>query len=96
MFIRLDDKGIQKPIYYTNQILYNVETNYFKPKIIFVLIISTRHLKPYFQVHLIVVLTDQPLRVILQWLDISRRMAKWAIKLNEFDIFYQPQMMMKP
>ncbi|GMH26978.1 hypothetical protein Nepgr_028821 [Nepenthes gracilis] len=46
---------------------------------------------PYFQAHRIVVLTDQPLKSILQKLDISRRLVKWAIELGEFDIEFQPR-----
>lgn len=38
-----------------------------------------------------VVFTDELLKTLLQWPDISRRMVKWAIKLGEFGISYQPQ-----
>ena len=59
------------------------------------LITSTQYLRSYFQAHPIVVLTDQPLRPILQCPDTSGRMAKWAIKLDEFDILYRLRMSIK-
>ncbi|KAM2633640.1 hypothetical protein EV1_024239 [Malus domestica] len=52
---------------------------------------SARKLRPYFQAHSIIVLTNHHLRQILQSPDTSRRMIKWAIALGEFDIFYQPK-----
>lgn len=89
MLIWLDDKGAQKPIYYTDRVLHDAETRYSKlAKIIYILIISAWHIMPYFQTHSIVVLTDQPLKVILHRPDTSRGKAKWAVKLNEFNISY--------
>ncbi|KAK3027189.1 hypothetical protein RJ639_042455 [Escallonia herrerae] len=62
VLIREED-GVQKPIYYVSKVLQDVETRYPKiDKIALALIISARRLRPYFQSHTIVVLTDQPLR----------------------------------
>jgi hypothetical protein len=55
-------------------------------KLAFALVITSRKLQPYFQAHTIRVLTEYPLRKILQKLNLSRRLAKWAIKLGEFDL----------
>ncbi|KAM1961256.1 hypothetical protein ACFX16_021719 [Malus domestica] len=52
---------------------------------------SARKLRPYFQAHAIIVLTNHPLRQILQSPDTSGRMIKWAIALGEFDTSYQPK-----
>ncbi|GMH07043.1 hypothetical protein Nepgr_008883 [Nepenthes gracilis] len=41
--------------------------------------------------HRIVVLTDQPLKGILQKPDVSGRLVKWAIELGEFDIEFRPR-----
>ncbi|KAK3010667.1 hypothetical protein RJ639_010839 [Escallonia herrerae] len=61
-----EEDGIQKPIYYVSKVLEDVETRYPKiDKIALALIISARRLRPYFQSHTIVVLTDQPLRKVL-------------------------------
>ncbi|GKV21714.1 hypothetical protein SLEP1_g31668 [Rubroshorea leprosula] len=50
---------------------------------------SARKLRPYFQSHPIIVLTDQPLRQILQKPECSRRLIKWAVELGEFEITFQ-------
>ena len=52
---------------------------------------SARKFRPYFQAHSIIVLSNHPLRQILQSPDTSGRMIKWAITLGEFDISYQPK-----
>lgn len=49
----------------------------------------------YFQAYYVVVLTDQPLKAILQWPDTFGWLAKWTNKLNKFDIFYHPRSSMK-
>jgi len=59
------------------------------------LIVSARRLRPYFQAHTIIVLTDQPIRQVLAKPDISGRMTKWAIELGEFDILYHPRTSLK-
>ena len=57
-------------------------------KLAFALVTASRKLKPYFQVHTIVVLTDKPLRIVMNSPEIAGRMALWAVKLSEFDIQY--------
>ena len=57
-------------------------------KLAFVLIIAAQRLKPYFQAHTIVVLTDKPLRKAMSSPEAARRMALWAVELSEFDIQY--------
>ncbi|KAF8094459.1 hypothetical protein N665_0362s0002 [Sinapis alba] len=53
------------------------------------IVTSTRKLCPYFKSHSIVVLTDLPLRTILQNANQSGRLSKWAIELSEYDILYK-------
>ena len=55
-------------------------------KLAFVLVIAAQKLKPYFQAHTIIVLTDQPLRRAMNSPEAARRMTLWAIELSEFDI----------
>ena len=91
-----EDDGVQMIIYYTSRALVNVETKYLSlEKIVLALIVSARRLRPYFQVHTIIVLTDQPIRQVLVKSDISGRMTKWAIELGEFDILYHPRTSLK-
>ncbi|GKV52722.1 hypothetical protein SLEP1_g59293 [Rubroshorea leprosula] len=50
---------------------------------------SAKKLRPYIQSHPIIVLTDQPLQQILQKLECSGRLIKWAVELGEFEITFQ-------
>ncbi|XP_034681044.1 uncharacterized protein LOC117910982 [Vitis riparia] len=56
---------------------------------------AAQKLRPYFQAHPVVVLTDQPLRNILHKPDLIGRMLQWAIELSEFGIQFQPRLSMK-
>ena len=58
-------------------------------KLAFALVTATRKLKPYFQAHTIIVLTDQPLKRAMSSPEAVGRMALWAIELSEFDIQYR-------
>lgn len=83
--------GTQKPVYYTSKLLKDMKAHYPKmEKITYVLPISAQWLWPYFQVHSITVLTDQPPRLVLQKFDTFRRITKWVVDLGEFDIHYYP------
>ena len=59
-------------------------------KLAFALVTMARKLKPYFQAHTIIVLTDKPLRRTMSSPEAAKRMALWAIELSEFDIQYRP------
>ncbi|KAL2228098.1 UNVERIFIED_CONTAM: Retrovirus-related Pol polyprotein from transposon opus [Sesamum indicum] len=58
-------------------------------KLALALVITTRKLRPYFQSHPIVVLTNHPLKQVMSKSDTSGRMIKWAVELGEFDIEFQ-------
>ena len=64
-------------------------------KLAFALIIATRRLKPYFQAHTIIVLTDKPLRKAMSSPEVAGQMALWAVELSEFDIQYRPRTAVK-
>ena len=59
-------------------------------KLAFALITATQKLKPYFQVHTIIVLTNKPLRRAMSSPESVGRMALWAVEFSEFDIQYRP------
>nr|CAN82529.1 hypothetical protein VITISV_028061 [Vitis vinifera] len=86
----------QKPIYYVNRALTDVETRYSKMELTALALRSAaQKLRPYFQAHPVIVLTDQPLRNILHKPDLTGRMLQWAIELSEFGIEFQPRLSMK-
>ena len=61
----------------------------------FALVMVARKLKPYFQAHTIIVLTDQPLKRAMSSPEATGRMALWAIELSEFDVQYRPRTTVK-
>ncbi|KAM1521124.1 hypothetical protein ACFX10_011414 [Malus domestica] len=86
------DGNVERPIYYASKALEDVETRYSNiEKLALAFVMSAQKLRPYFQAHSIIVLTNHHLRQILQSPDTSGRMIKWAIALGEFDISYQPK-----
>ena len=86
VLVRLEDK-VELPIFYISRALLDLETRYpYTEKIALALIVAAQKLCPYFQAHAILVYTKAPLMQILQNLECSGRLAKWAIELIEFDI----------
>ena len=59
-------------------------------KAILAVVLGTRKLPHYFQAHTVVVLTQLPLKTILQSADYTGRVAKWGTILGAFDIKYMP------
>ncbi|GFY90980.1 hypothetical protein Acr_07g0011760 [Actinidia rufa] len=95
VLVREEDK-IQKLIYYVSKTLIGAEVRYPRiEKIAYALMIAARKLRHYFQAHSIIVLTDQPLKQILQRPDTSGRLLKWSIELSEFHIEYKPRTAIK-
>ncbi|KAK3003347.1 hypothetical protein RJ639_019864 [Escallonia herrerae] len=61
-----EQDGQQLPVYYVSKVLQGAEQRYPNAeKLAFTLLIAARKLRPYFQSHTIIVLTDKPLRRIL-------------------------------
>ena len=59
-------------------------------KLAFTLMTASRKLKPYFQAHTVVILTDKPLLRAMSNPKAAGQMALWVIKLSEFDIHHCP------
>ena len=74
----------------------DVETRYSKiEQTALALRSAAQKLRPYFQSHPVVILTNQPLHSILHKPDLSGRMLQWAIELSEYGIEYRPRLSMK-
>ena len=93
--IREEDR-VQKIVYYASRALRGAEDRY-PPmeKLAFALVTAARKLKPYFQAHMVIVLTDKPLRRAMSSLKSVGQLALWAIELSEFDIQYRPRTAIK-
>jgi hypothetical protein len=91
-----EDSRIQKPVYFTSKALDGAEERYPRiEKLAFALIVSARRLRPYFQVHAIRVLTEYPMKKILQKPDLSGRLVNWSVELGQFDIEFHPRTSIK-
>ena len=63
-------------MYYASRTLCGVEERYpLMEKLAFALVIAARKLKPYFQSHMMIILTDKPLRRAMSNLEAAGRMA---------------------
>ncbi|CAL8117033.1 unnamed protein product [Prunus armeniaca] len=83
---------IELPIFCMSHALQDAKQRYPQlEQLAYALVLSARRLRPYFQAHNIDVLTNQPLRQVLQKPETSGRLIKWAIELGEFDIRYHPR-----
>ena len=91
-----EEEKIQKPVYYASRALRGAKERY-PPmkKLAFVLVTAAHKLKPYFQAHTVVVLTNRPLRRVMSNPDATGRLALWAIELSKFDIQYHPRTAIK-
>ena len=86
-----EEERVQKLVYYVSRALRGAEERYLPmEKLAFALVTVARKLKPYFQAHTVIVLTNKPLRRAMSNPNAARRLALWAIELSEFDIQYRP------
>ncbi|XP_012834007.1 PREDICTED: uncharacterized protein LOC105954870 [Erythranthe guttata] len=91
VLIRDGGKGYQ-PIYYISRSIQGSEQRYTNmEKLALSLINAARKLRPYFQSHQVVVLTNYPLKQILRSPETSGRLAKWAIELSEYGVEFKPR-----
>ena len=91
-----EEEGSQRPVYFVSKAFRGAEERYPRmEKLAFALVTVARKLKPYFQAHTIIVLTDQPLKRAMSSPEAAGRMALWVIELSEFDIQYRPRTAIK-
>ena len=91
-----DENRKQRPVVFVNKSLADAKTRYSHlEQETLALRVATKKLRPYFQTHPIVVLTNLPLRSTIHKLDLSGRMARWAIELSEFGNQCKPRLAKK-
>ena len=91
-----EEGKVQKPVYYTNKALRGVEERYpAMEKLALSLVTAARKLKPYFQAHVINVLTDHPLKKAMNKLEAAGWLIQWAIELSESDVRYKQREALK-
>lgn len=84
-----EEENVQKPVYYISRALRGAEGRYpLIEKLAFALITAFRKLRHYFQVYVINVMTDHPLKKAMNKLEAAGRLIQWAVELSEFDRFH--------
>ena len=64
-------------------------------KLALALVVASKKLRSYFHTHSIEVLTNYLLCQVLQKLEASGRLLKWAIKLGQLDVNFFPRTIIK-
>lgn len=91
-----EELKVQRFVYYTSQAFQGAEARYsIIENMTFSLIVASRKLRPYFQCHIIFVMTGQTIRKAMSKPDAAGRMVQWAMELSQFDIDYKPQTTIK-
>ncbi|GJY25838.1 reverse transcriptase domain-containing protein [Tanacetum coccineum] len=77
---------------YVSQILHEAERNYASlEKLALCLLHLSRRLRRYFKAHPIKIITDQPVKQILNKPEVSRKLAKYTVELDAYNITYVPR-----
>ncbi|GKA25796.1 reverse transcriptase domain-containing protein [Tanacetum coccineum] len=86
----------QMLIYFVSRALRGPKINYTSmEKIVLALVHASKRLKRYFQAHLIIVITDQPIQQVLSRPEVAGRLQMWSIEFGEYTIHYRPRVLVK-
>ncbi|GJS77908.1 reverse transcriptase domain-containing protein [Tanacetum coccineum] len=87
-----DRKGRQCPMHYVSRTLHDAERNYAPlEKVALALFHVSRRLRRYFEAHPIRVITDQPIKQILNKAEASGKLEKYYVELGAYNITYVPR-----
>ncbi|KAA0059905.1 uncharacterized protein E5676_scaffold184G001210 [Cucumis melo var. makuwa] len=97
LLVQEKEKGKKRVLYYLSRTLVGVEVNYSPIEkmclALFFAIDKLRHYMQAFTVHLVA--KADPIKYVLSRLIISRRLAKWTVILQKYDIVYISQKAIK-
>nr|GEW46781.1 reverse transcriptase domain-containing protein [Tanacetum cinerariifolium] len=85
-------KGKKSPIQYVSRTLNELAKSYaHMEKLTLSLVYMTRRLRRYFEAHPVKVITDQPIKQILNKTEASGKLERYAIKLGAYNITFEPR-----
>lgn len=91
-----EEKGEQMIVYYVSKTLARAETRYLPmEKLTLALVMVSKKLNYYFQAHKIVILTEHPLKFLLQQEDLIGRVTIWTVVLGQYDLEFRPRTAIK-
>ena len=77
LMLKQIDGGVQRPVYYVSKSLHEAEVHYLPlEKAILAVVYATQKLHHYFQAHMVVILTQLPLKYVPRSVDYRGRIAK--------------------
>ena len=95
LFKECEDEKL-RPVFFISKSLTDVESRYTHlEQAALALRTAAQKLRPYFQAHPVVVLTNLPLRGTIHKPDLSGLMARCVMELSEYGIQYKPRLSKK-
>jgi hypothetical protein len=87
---------IQRPVYFIREVLSETKIRYPQiQKLLYVVILTRRKLRHYFESHPVTVVSSFPLGEIIQCREASGRIANWAVELMGETLSFAPQKAIK-
>ena len=92
-----NEEGKERALYYLSCTLVRVELNYSSlEKMYLAPMFTIQKLRNYMQAHIVRVISKaDPVKCTLSRPILSRRLAKWAVILKQYDLVYVPQKAVK-